>query len=82
MTLRLRTTNACGQPVTAVSNGVAVQIQPPVDVDAGPDKEILAGTSVRAGGPGRRHLPRDLDAGGGPDLLRPTTRCGPGRRPP
>ncbi len=46
VTLRLRTTNACGQAVMAVSNGVAVQIQPPVDVDAGPDKEILLGTSV------------------------------------
>lgn len=46
VTLRLRTVNACGQPVTAVSNGAPVRIQPPVDVDAGPDKEILAGTSV------------------------------------
>ncbi|OGX84299.1 hypothetical protein BEN47_02740 [Hymenobacter lapidarius] len=46
VTLRLRTTNACGQPVEVVSNGIAVRIQPPVDVDAGPDKEILAGTSV------------------------------------
>jgi|GEM_PF-1436960 len=46
VTLRLLTTNACTQPVTAVSNGVAVRIQPPVDVDAGPDKVILAGTSV------------------------------------
>ncbi|MCC3152143.1 gliding motility-associated C-terminal domain-containing protein [Hymenobacter sp. BT770] len=46
VTLRLRTTNVCGQPVTAVSNGVAARILPPVDVDAGPDKEILAGTSV------------------------------------
>ena len=46
VTLRLRTTNVCGQPVTAVSNGVVVRISPPVDVDAGPDKEILAGTSV------------------------------------
>ncbi|SMB89021.1 PKD domain containing protein [Hymenobacter roseosalivarius DSM 11622] len=46
VTLRLRTTNVCGQQVAAVSNGVAVRIQPPVDVDAGPDKEILAGTSV------------------------------------
>jgi gliding motility-associated-like protein len=46
VTLRLRTTNTCGQPVTVVSNGVPVRIQPPVDVDAGPDKEILAGTSV------------------------------------
>ena len=46
VTLRLSTTNACGQPVTAVSNGVPVRISPPVDVDAGPDKEILAGTSV------------------------------------
>jgi len=46
VTLRLRTTNACGQPVTAVSNGVIVRISPPVDVDAGPDKEILAGSAV------------------------------------
>ncbi|AIZ62688.1 hypothetical protein PK28_01535 [Hymenobacter sp. DG25B] len=46
VTLRLRTTNVCGQAVTAVSNGVAVRISPPADVDAGPDKEILAGTSV------------------------------------
>lgn len=46
VTLRLRTTNVCAQPVTAVSNGVAVRIQPPVDVNAGPDKEILAGSSV------------------------------------
>ncbi|HEX8504942.1 MAG TPA: gliding motility-associated C-terminal domain-containing protein, partial [Hymenobacter sp.] len=46
VTLRLRTTNACGQPVAVVSSGVAVRISPPVDVDAGPDKEILAGTSV------------------------------------
>ncbi|KUG07448.1 gliding motility-associated C-terminal domain-containing protein [Solirubrum puertoriconensis] len=50
VTLRLRTTNVCGQPVTAVSNGVPVRIQPPVDVNAGPDKEILAGTSVRLEG--------------------------------
>ncbi|UOR05182.1 gliding motility-associated C-terminal domain-containing protein [Hymenobacter aerilatus] len=46
LTLRLTTTNSCGQPVTVTSNGVPVQIQPPVDVDAGPDKEILAGSSV------------------------------------
>jgi len=46
VTLRLSTINECGQPVTAVSNGVVVQIQPPVVVNAGPDKEILAGTSV------------------------------------
>ncbi|MVN75014.1 T9SS type B sorting domain-containing protein [Hymenobacter sp. HMF4947] len=46
VTLRLRTTDACGQPVTAVSNGVVVGILPPVVVNAGPDKEILAGTSV------------------------------------
>ena len=46
VTLRLRTTNVCGQAVTAVSNGVAVRIQPPVSISAGPDKQILAGTSV------------------------------------
>ncbi len=46
VTLRLRSTNVCGQPVTAVSNGVAVRILPPVNVNAGPDKEILLGTAV------------------------------------
>ncbi|TGE05384.1 T9SS type B sorting domain-containing protein [Hymenobacter fodinae] len=46
VTLRLRTTNVCSQPVSVVSNGVPVRIQPPVDVDAGPDREILAGTSI------------------------------------
>ena len=46
VTLRLRTTDNCGQAVTVVSNGVAVQILPPVVVDAGPDQEILLGTSV------------------------------------
>ena len=46
VTLRLRTTNVCGQPVAAVSNGVVVHILPPVRVNAGPDKEILLGTSV------------------------------------
>jgi gliding motility-associated-like protein len=46
VTLRLRTTNDCGQAVAVVSNGVAVRIQPPVVVNAGPDKEILAGASV------------------------------------
>ncbi|WP_277235496.1 gliding motility-associated C-terminal domain-containing protein [Hymenobacter sp. YC55] len=46
VTARLRTANVCGQTATAASNGIAVRIQGPVDVDAGPDKEILAGTSV------------------------------------
>ena len=46
VTLRLRTTNGCGQPVTVVSIGVVARISPPVVVNAGPDKEILAGTSV------------------------------------
>ncbi|TGD78425.1 gliding motility-associated C-terminal domain-containing protein [Hymenobacter wooponensis] len=46
VTLRLRTTNTCSQPVEVTSNGVPVRIQPPVDVDAGPDREILAGTSI------------------------------------
>jgi gliding motility-associated-like protein len=46
VTLRLRTTDECGQPATAVSNGVVVRILPPVVVNAGPDKEILAGSSV------------------------------------
>ena len=46
VTLRLRTTNGCGQLVTVVSTGVVARISPPVVVNAGPDKEILAGTSV------------------------------------
>jgi gliding motility-associated-like protein len=46
VTLRLRTTDACGQAVTAVSNGVVVRVLPPVVVNAGPDKEILEGSSV------------------------------------
>ncbi|MGI4884562.1 MAG: gliding motility-associated C-terminal domain-containing protein [Janthinobacterium lividum] len=46
VTLRLRTTNVCGQPTAAVSNGLTVRILPPVVVNAGPDKEILLGTSV------------------------------------
>jgi gliding motility-associated-like protein len=46
VTLRLRTTDDCGQPATVVSNGVTVRILPPVVVNAGPDKEILAGSSV------------------------------------
>ncbi|SFP73389.1 gliding motility-associated C-terminal domain-containing protein [Hymenobacter arizonensis] len=45
VTLRLRTTNACGQAAMAVSNGITVRVLRPV-VDAGPDKEVLAGTSV------------------------------------
>ena len=43
---RRRVTSGTGTCATAVSNGVTVRISPPVDVDAGPDKEILAGTSV------------------------------------
>ncbi|MGI4870364.1 MAG: gliding motility-associated C-terminal domain-containing protein [Janthinobacterium lividum] len=50
VTLLLSTTDACGQPATAVSNGVVVHILPVVTVDAGPDKEILAGTSVTLDG--------------------------------
>jgi gliding motility-associated-like protein len=46
VTLRLRTTNECGQAATVVSTGIAVRILAPVVIDAGPDKEILAGTSV------------------------------------
>jgi len=46
VTLRLRTTDACGQPASVVSARIAVRIQPPVVVNAGPDKEILEGSSV------------------------------------
>ena len=46
VTLRLSTTNACAQAASVVSSGIVVQIQPPVVISAGPDKEILAGSSV------------------------------------
>jgi gliding motility-associated-like protein len=46
VTLVLTTTDACGQSATATSNGVAAQVLPPVVVNASPDVEILAGTSV------------------------------------
>ncbi|MBD2766274.1 gliding motility-associated C-terminal domain-containing protein [Hymenobacter sp. BT664] len=46
VTLRLLTTTSCGAAPPATSNAVAVAIGPPVDVDAGPDQEILAGESV------------------------------------
>jgi gliding motility-associated-like protein len=50
VTLRLLATNSCGAPVPAVSNVVGVVIGQPVDVDAGPDKEILEGESVELEG--------------------------------
>ncbi|NML65247.1 T9SS type B sorting domain-containing protein [Hymenobacter sp. RP-2-7] len=46
VTLRLRTTDACGQPTAGVSGGIVVRQLPPVVVSAGPDKEILLGSSV------------------------------------
>ncbi|OWP63604.1 hypothetical protein CDA63_08475 [Hymenobacter amundsenii] len=46
VTLRLSTVNSCGQTVTAVSNAVAVRVQPPVKISAGPDKQIFLGSSV------------------------------------
>ncbi len=46
VTLRLSTTNSCGQQLTSVSNGVVVRILPPVKLSAGPDKEIMRGSSV------------------------------------
>ncbi|MGI4834160.1 MAG: gliding motility-associated C-terminal domain-containing protein [Janthinobacterium lividum] len=46
VTLRLTTTDACGQPTAATSGGVVVRQLPPVVVSAGPDKEILLGSSV------------------------------------
>ena len=46
VSLSVRTTNGCGQLVTVVSTGVLARINAPVVVNAGPDKLILAGTSV------------------------------------
>ncbi len=57
VTLRLTTTNSCGQPATAVSNSIAAQIQQPAVVDAGPDKEIFAGTSVTLEGSSSGNYP-------------------------
>ncbi|MBT9394225.1 gliding motility-associated C-terminal domain-containing protein [Hymenobacter sp. NST-14] len=76
VTLRLRTTNSCNQVVTAVSNGIAVRIQPPVRISAGPDQLILAGTSVLLEGTADGSYPvtwtpaQGLDFSGG-DSLRP-----------
>jgi gliding motility-associated-like protein len=44
--LMLRTTDACGQPVTAISAPVRVAINQPVQVSAGPDKTIMEGETV------------------------------------
>jgi gliding motility-associated-like protein len=45
VTLTLRTTTVCG-PVTVVSNKVRAALNPPLDVEAGPDKEIMVGEQV------------------------------------
>ncbi|WP_310396754.1 gliding motility-associated C-terminal domain-containing protein [Hymenobacter sp.] len=50
VTLELRTTTACGQAVTVRSAAVRVSVVARVDVDAGPNKEIVAGESVRLDG--------------------------------
>ncbi|RYY21197.1 MAG: T9SS type B sorting domain-containing protein [Cytophagaceae bacterium] len=44
--LVLRTTTACGQPVTAISAAVRVAITQPVQVSAGPAKTITEGETV------------------------------------
>jgi gliding motility-associated-like protein len=46
VSVRLTTTDACGAPTSATSAGVVVRQLPPVVVNAGPDKEILLGSSV------------------------------------
>jgi gliding motility-associated-like protein len=49
VTLTLRTTTVCG-PVTVVSNKVRATLNPPLDVEAGPDKEIMVGEQVTLDG--------------------------------
>ena len=50
VSLLIRTTNACGQPATVTSGPIAVQVNPPVHVSAGPDKTIVEGESVTLDG--------------------------------
>jgi gliding motility-associated-like protein len=45
VTLALQATTVCG-PLTVVSNAVRATINSPVDVDAGPNKEIMEGEQV------------------------------------
>jgi len=45
VTLNLRATTVCG-PVTVASNKVRATLNPPLDVEAGPDKEIMVGEEV------------------------------------
>jgi len=45
VTLNLRATTVCG-PVTVTSNKVRAALNPPLDVEAGPDKEIMVGEQV------------------------------------
>jgi gliding motility-associated-like protein len=49
VTLTLRSTTACG-PITVASNKVRATLNLPVDVDAGPDKEIMEGEQVALDG--------------------------------
>ncbi|MEJ7658578.1 MAG: hypothetical protein WKG07_02560 [Hymenobacter sp.] len=79
MTLRLHTFTACGQPATVVSNGIVVQIQPPVVVNAGPDKEILAGSSVTLEGTADGTYPVTWTPGAGPHLPGQQPAATPGR---
>jgi gliding motility-associated-like protein len=45
VTLNLRTATVCG-PVTVASNKRRATLNPPLDVEAGPDKEIMVGEEV------------------------------------
>jgi gliding motility-associated-like protein len=45
VTLSLRAATVCG-PVTVASNRVRATLNPPLDVEAGPDKEIMVGEQV------------------------------------
>ncbi|HLK96461.1 MAG TPA: gliding motility-associated C-terminal domain-containing protein, partial [Hymenobacter sp.] len=46
VTLAVRTVTACGQATSVVSNQVQAIITPPLQVNAGPDKEIMEGETV------------------------------------
>ncbi|RZK63093.1 MAG: T9SS type B sorting domain-containing protein [Hymenobacter sp.] len=77
----LTTTNACGQPATAISAPVRVAISPVVVVSAGPDKTIFEGDQVLLEGTANGNYPvgwspaQSLTLGSNPlqPLAAPTT---------
>ena len=56
VTLNLRAATVCG-PVTVASNKVRATLNPPLDVEAGPDKEIMVGEQVALEGRANGNYP-------------------------